>query len=267
MVTAGGGCGRAATPPGPRASSPQGSGRPPGTGWPGCPPGGGTCWACSRCWAARRRRRCWPPRAAPACIPRWTPWKGWAAPGWPARARRAGHPATSWSARRSPPRCAPPKPPGATRFSPRRWRNPALTRPRPRATWPPAATTTAPPWRTRPPPAASLTGSATARPCGWPGPACRLTRSAAPGRRCWRRAGRPAAAPASSPRPAPTSPPRWTAWTIPPPGPGSWPSWPSWTPGPPTRPAAASWPNWRSPKPATSPPPWARPWRRARSST
>ena len=115
-----------------------------------------------------RRRRCWPPRAAPACIPRWTPWKGWAAPGWPAQARRAGHPATSWSARRSPPRCGPPKPPGATRYSPRRWRNPALTRPRPAATWPPAATTTAPPWPTLPPHAASWTGSATARPCAWP---------------------------------------------------------------------------------------------------
>ena len=115
--------------------------------------------------------------------------------------------------------------------------------------------------------AASWTGSATARPCGWPGPACRSTRSAAPGRRCWRRAGRPTATPASSPRPAPTSPPRWTASTIPPPGPGCWPSWPSWKPGPPARPAAASWPNWRSPKPATSPPPWARPSRRARSST
>ncbi|MGH3226250.1 MAG: BTAD domain-containing putative transcriptional regulator, partial [Streptosporangiaceae bacterium] len=108
------------------------------------------------------------------------------------------------------PRYAPPKPPGSTRCSPRRWRTTAPTRPKPPATWPPAATTAGPPWPTRPPHAASWSGSATARLCAWPGPACRLARPAAPGRRCWRREAKPAGAPASSPRPAPTSPPRWT---------------------------------------------------------
>jgi len=105
---------------------------------------------------------------------------GLAAPGWPAQARGAGHrhelvrqavTATMRPAETA--RCH--------ALLGRRWRNPALTRPRPAATWPPAATTTAPPWRTRPPHAASWTGSATARPCGWPGPACRLTRPPHPG--------------------------------------------------------------------------------------